>query len=114
MTVYVDDYRVLARVGGLHSRWSHLIADTPEELHEFAGRLGLRREWFQDPCVNGRPKAEPGTRPAENWHYDVTDRMRTKAIAIGAVPITLRELPQVIDARWKAKQEAGAARCSTT
>ena len=106
MTVYVDDIRIPARVGGLYSRWSHLIADSVEELHEFAGRLGLRREWFQDPCVNGKPKAEPGTRAAENWHYDVTDRMRTKAIAMGAKPVPFRELGTVITARWEAEQKA--------
>lgn len=36
-------------------------ADTPEELHTMAGRLGLRREWFQ-------------TKPGRPWHdhYDLT------------------------------------------
>lgn len=43
MTVYVDDMRVPARVGRINARWSHLMADTDEELHEFAARLGLRR-----------------------------------------------------------------------
>jgi hypothetical protein len=105
MTVYVDDFRAEARVGGLHSRWSHMIADTPEELHEFARRIGLKPEWFQDPCVNGKPRAEPGTRLAENWHYDVTDSKRRQALSIGAKPISWRRLHEVIDARWQAKQE---------
>ena len=50
------------------------MADTDEELHAFAARLGLRRAWPQ----------YPGT-----WqsHYEVTDSMRTKAIALGAVEI---------------------------
>jgi hypothetical protein len=26
----------------------HLRADTREELHAFAGRIGLQRTWFQD------------------------------------------------------------------
>lgn len=107
MTVYVDDIRIPARVGGLYSRWSHLIADSVEELHEFAGRLGLRREWFQDPTVNGKPTpAEPGTRAAENWHYDVTDRKRDEAIAMGAQPVPFRELGTIITARWEVKQKA--------
>lgn len=103
MTVYVDDFRVEARVGGLHSRWSHLIADDLDELHIFAARIGLRREWFQDPTVNGKPKAEPGTRLAENWHYDVTDSKRKEAIRLGAKKIPWRRLPEVIEARWQAK-----------
>lgn len=58
-------------------RWSgggHLQADTVDELHEFADRLGLRREWFQ---------AKPG-RP-ENDHYDVGRTGRARALALGAI-----------------------------
>jgi hypothetical protein len=73
MTVYVDDARIPARVGRWDSSWSHLFADTQDELHAFAARLGLRRSWFQDPTVTGKPlAAKPGSRAAENWHYDVT------------------------------------------
>lgn len=75
MTVYVDDARI--RRHGL--RWSHLIADTPEELHRAAGLLGLRRDWAQD---RGR-----------TLHYDVPDALRERAIELGvAEPITWREL----------------------
>jgi hypothetical protein len=49
MTVYVDDARIPARRGRLSSTWSHLFADTEDELHEFEARLGLRRSWFQGP-----------------------------------------------------------------
>lgn len=74
MTVYVDDMRLLARVGRIEARWSHLMADTDEELHAFAASIGLRRSWAQ----------YPGT-----WksHYDVTDSKRAQAIYAGAVPI---------------------------
>ena len=109
MTVYVDDIRIPARVGGLYGRWSHLIADTQEELHAFADRLGLRREWFQDPCVNGKPKAEPGSRAAANWHYDVIDRKRAEAVRLGAVPVPFRELGTIISARYEAEQRARSA-----
>lgn len=74
MTVYVDDMRVPARVGRINARWSHLMADTDEELHEFAARLGLRRSWHQKP---GTPIS----------HYDVTDSKRDEALRLGAVPI---------------------------
>ena len=74
MTVYVDDMRVSARVGRINARWSHLMADTDEELNAFAEKLGLKRSWAQ----------YPGT-----WksHYDVTDSVRNRAISLGAVAI---------------------------
>lgn len=74
MTVYVDDMRMPAQVGRLQARWSHLLADTDEELHAFAARLGLRRQWHQ----------KPGTAIS---HYDVTDTKRALALQLGAVPI---------------------------
>jgi hypothetical protein len=77
VTVFVDDFRVPARVGRLRARWSHLSADSREELHAFADSLGLKRMWFQDKG-DGR------------WHYDVTDRVRTAAIRAGAVPLEVR------------------------
>lgn len=43
MTVYVDDIRMPARIGRIDARWSDLMADTDEELHAFAAKLGLRR-----------------------------------------------------------------------
>lgn len=99
MTVYVDDVRIPATVGRFTAKWSHLTADTREELHEFAARLGLRRSHFQDPVVNGKPRATPGTRAAENWHYDVTESKRQQAIRLGAVPVPWRDLPAIIEAR---------------
>ncbi len=81
MTVYVDDARIPAKVGKLERCWSHLMADTPEELHAFAAQLGLKRSWFQD------------HRPF--WHYDVTDGMRQRALALGAQPVTSREAVQL-------------------
>ncbi|WP_145011408.1 DUF4031 domain-containing protein [Mycobacterium marseillense] len=77
MAVYVDDMHMLATVGRLKARWSHLTADTEEELHEFAARLGLSRRTAQF----------PGT-----WksHYDVTDFMRNRAMELGAVSIGYR------------------------
>lgn len=110
MVVYVDDYRVWAQVGrGRPARWSHLIADTREELHAFAARLGLRRAWFQDPVVSGKPMAaRPGSRHAQMWHYDVTETKRQEAIRLGAVAVTSRELTEIIRRRWlAARLESG-------
>jgi hypothetical protein len=61
----VDDIGIPARVGAIPGRWSHLIADIEEELHEFTARLGLKREWFQDPTVNGSPHwSSPAAAPS--------------------------------------------------
>lgn len=67
MTVYVDNVKVKWR-GRL---WCHLVADSIEELHEFAQRLGLQRNWFQH--------------AASYPHYDVTVEVRQKALRVGAV-----------------------------
>lgn len=55
-------------------KMSHMIADTPDELHAMADALGLKREYYQGD------------------HYDVSMSLRRKAITLGAVAITLREL----------------------
>jgi hypothetical protein len=56
-------------------RWAHLVSDRSyEELHAFAARLGLRREWFQGD------------------HYDVPAAARADAIVLGAEPVSGREL----------------------
>jgi hypothetical protein len=103
MTVYVDDIRIPATVARFTAKWSHLIADTPDELHEFAARLGLRRSYFQDPVISGKPKATPGTLEAEMWHYDVTESKRQQAIRLGAVAVPWHDLPEIINARWNAR-----------
>ena len=96
MTVYVDDFRVRARVGKITARWSHLTAgpdDDLAELHALAARIGLRRAWFQD-------------KPWPHAHYDVTDSKRLQAIAAGAVPITWRE---AAEQRVRARQARQAS-----
>lgn len=113
MTVYVDDALIPARVGRWDSRWSHLIADTREELHAFAAKLGLNRRWFQDPCRPGKALvAEPGSRAAENWHYDLTESKRRQAIALGAQPLTSRQMCELLNRRYgNADRQAGQSAC---
>lgn len=72
MTVYVDDAMIVATISRLTSCWSHLIADDQDELHDFADRLGVRTAWLQDPARTSQPRARPGSRAADNWHYDLT------------------------------------------
>ena len=75
MAVYVDDARIRWR----GRQWSHLVADSADELHAAAERLGLRREWAQD---KGR-----------TLHYDVPETLRVLAIERGiAESISWREL----------------------
>jgi Protein of unknown function (DUF4031) len=73
MAVYVDDCFVRGD-WGFWSGGGHLQADTPEELHEFAARLGLKRAWFQ-------------TRPGqpEKDHYDLNRVLRERALELGAI-----------------------------
>lgn len=75
MTVYVDDAEMPWRGG----EWCHMQADSLDELHAFATKIGLKREWFQ-----------PGSRP-ETAHYDVTMSKRAQALRLGAVAETTRE-----------------------
>lgn len=88
MTVYVDDAVTLWR----GHRWAHLMADTLDELHDFAARLGIPRRAFQDKTSGA--------------HYDVTAQLRERAIALGAVPISRhhdRELMRRVIANARAQ-----------
>ena len=88
MAVYVDDAVTLWR----GKRWAHLMADTLDELHAFAERLGLPRRAFQDKTSGA--------------HYDVTAQLRERAIALGAVPVSRhvdRDLVRRVIARARAQ-----------
>jgi hypothetical protein len=74
VTVYIDDMRMAATVGPINARWSHLMADTDDELHAFAGILGLKRSSVR---FRGTWKSR----------YEVTESARRRAIQLGAVPI---------------------------
>jgi hypothetical protein len=90
MAVYVDDLNIQAHVpdGGrvVRGRWSHLFADTEDELRAFATKIGLKETWIQHP---GQPHA----------HFDVTGRMRQRAIAAGARPVTWRQAGELFAER---------------
>jgi len=74
MSVYVDKARFP------HNKrdemWCHLFADDLDELHEFAEKIGLKRNWFQHP-----PKASYP-------HYDLSPSFRAKALKAGALLMT--------------------------
>ncbi len=99
MTVYLDDWRQPARLGPVEDRWSHLVADSDEELHAFAARLGMERAWFQHKVH--RP---------HHAHYDVPERSRRAALGLGAVAVTWRQLGRMMrERRGSPAPSAGGA-----
>lgn len=89
MAVYVDPlfrweskdpqaFRVGERNGHM---WCHMFADTDEELHALAARIGMRREWHQP-----RP-------PHRLSHYDLTPGRRKRAVALGALEVNAGHKP---------------------
>lgn len=79
MTVYVDDMR--APLGRMIL--CHMLADTPEELHEMAMSIGIERRWcqFED---------------TDREHYDVSLGKRAMAVHAGAVEITMRQAVKIV------------------
>lgn len=85
MAVYVDelrDYRSL-RGYGPPGLWCHLVTDGElEELHTFAGQIGLSRYRFQD-----HPR---------HPHYDLMPSSRAKAVAEGALEVSTSQLVRIL------------------
>jgi hypothetical protein len=89
MAVYVHKLRgqgrlLLGRTAG-PDPWFRLIADTDDELHAFASKLGLTRTMFR-PDTPALPHQLPVAA-----HYDVTLGERDRAVSLGAHAITPRE-----------------------
>ncbi len=99
MGIYVDDLMQHGTPGGYRGkdaaqaervgarnghRWCHLFADDAdcEELHAFARRIGLRREWFQ------------------GNHYDLTPGRRAAAVRAGAKELARAEAVAI----WRAQR----------
>ncbi len=89
MAVYVDGMR--ARYGQMIM--CHMIADTVEELHHMADRIGVPRKWFQ-------AKADGHTLD----HYDICLSKRRLALAAGAVEINTRALMEFIRVQRSQRQ----------
>lgn len=81
MSVYVDDMR--APYGRLVL--CHMVADTEDELHAMADKVGLARKWYQGD------------------HYDVCLSKRAKAIEHGAKLVTWMQLGCKVNAKDRRK-----------
>lgn len=78
MPVYVDPQcRCLTSRQWKWPTSSHMFADSLDELHAFAKRIGLRREWFQ---------LSHGSFP----HYDLNEWRRAKAVSAGVIELDRR------------------------
>lgn len=77
--IYVDDlYKT--KIGKLgRMKMSHMIADTKEELLAMAEKIGIDPKWIQKENTHQE-------------HFDISLQKRSKAIELGAIEITYREL----------------------
>ena len=74
MAIYVDR----AKVSFQGREWCHLMADTLEELHQFARQLDIDARLFH--------------RTASYPHYDITLEMRILVIEHGAIDADRRTI----------------------
>jgi len=79
MAVYVDGMQA----GYGRMVMCHMVADTDDELHAMADRIGVARRWHQKP---GTPHS----------HYDICKSKRALAVSAGAQEIGNRELVEII------------------
>lgn len=92
--VYVDDMHLSAMGRFGRMKMSHLIADTDEELHAMAARIGVARRWWQSP------------EKTSGSHYDIAMSKRELALKCGAVAITLKQC-SAMNARRRVTGELG-------
>lgn len=85
MTVYVDDMYLYMTGRFGRMKMSHMIADTEDELHAMADKIGVARKWYQGD------------------HYDISISKREIAIANGAEIITWREASARVIAKRRAE-----------
>lgn len=78
MAVYVDLPRY--RLGRM--KMCHMLADTADELHAMADRIGVERRHFQA--------------QASTPHYDICKAKRRLALKAGAIDSCRREIVAVI------------------
>lgn len=81
MSVYVDDMQVCIRSKKWpYNKACHLVADSVSELQEFAQLMPLHSSWFQSESIP---------------HFDLTTRMRQRAISLGALPVKQKRFVRI-------------------
>ena len=70
-----------------------MAADTLDELHAMARKIGMKRSWFQN-----KNERHP--------HYDLVKSRRDKAVALGAIEVTGRDIIML----WRAQREGVTGR----
>ena len=86
MSIFVDP---LVNYGWRLGPSCHMTTDGElDELHAFAGKIGMKRSWFQP-----WPKSSVD-------HYDLTATRRADAVKLGAIELTRLEAAE----HWKASQ----------
>jgi len=74
MSVYIDPLFETPHVKGWPFNWAcHMRADSEDELHAMAEKIGCRKTWFQGD------------------HYDLTASRRVLAVKYGAVELGRRD-----------------------
>jgi hypothetical protein len=86
MSVYVDNMRAPLKRGRRTYIMCHMIADSTEELHAMAQRIGAPISGFED----------AGT---YREHYDICKTKRALAVANGAIEVTMSQLGRKLLAR---------------
>jgi hypothetical protein len=65
----------------------HLITDGDlSELHEFAQKIGLKREWFQNKNI-------------KHPHYDILGEIKERALENGAKVVSSKEIVRILRRR---------------
>lgn len=83
MSVYVDKMMVCLRNKNWpYSQACHLVADSVQELHIFAWKIGLHKSWFRD-----KPELP---------HYDLTYGMRNRAVFFGAIEVDSKKIVEMM------------------
>ena len=74
----------------------HMFADTPEELHAMADRIGVARRWCQH---KGTPRE----------HYDICLSKRRRAVAAGAIEVSWHDYGRWCNPAYAASSAASPA-----
>lgn len=83
MSIYIDNANIIS--SKLRGNWCHMVAipiADIDNLHLIANKIGLKREWYQS--------------SAKIPHYDVVKNKIKKAIKLGVIEVSTRELIKLV------------------